>query len=80
MGLQLYFRPAFVIGTVFWDLRKINWFAIKSLFNPTFLQACPSLYNEDDAVSSKAHEMIIGAKTEPNLTERAKTVAQVFMD
>lgn len=39
-------------------------------------EACPSLYNEDDAVSSKAHEMIIGAKTEPNLTERAKTVAQ----
>ena len=40
------------------------------------MQACPSLYNADDAVSSKAHEMIIGAKTEPNLAERAKTVTQ----
>ena len=24
MGLQLYFRPAFVIGTVFWDLKSID--------------------------------------------------------
>jgi len=39
-------------------------------------QACPSLYNMDDAVSSKAHEMIIGARMESNLTERQKTVAQ----
>ena len=24
MGWQLYFRPAFVIGTVFWDLKSID--------------------------------------------------------
>ena len=41
-------------------------------------QACPSLYNVDDTVASKAHEMIIGAKTEVNLAERQKIVSQAI--
>ena len=37
-------------------------------------EACPGLYNNDDAISSKAHEMIINAKLEPNVKERQKII------
>lgn len=37
-------------------------------------EACPGLYNNDDAISSKAHEMIIGAKLEGNIKEREKVI------
>ena len=33
---------------------------------------CPSLYNNEDAISSKAHEIMIQAKTQPNMRERQK--------
>ena len=37
--------------------------------------ACPSLYDADDAVSSKAHEMIISAKQEANLATKQKMIS-----
>ena len=37
-------------------------------------EVCPGLYNNDDAISSKAHEMIIGAKLEGNAKEREKII------